>query len=65
MDHEYDGIRELDNNLPPWWIYSFYISIVWSILYIGYYHMGGDGVLSIESYENEMAEAKIEKARNS
>lgn len=62
MDHEYDGIRELDNNLPPWWIYSFYISIVWSILYIGYYHMGGDGVLSIESYENEMAEAKIEKA---
>ncbi len=62
MDHEYDGIRELDNNLPPWWKYSFYASIVWAILYIGYYHMGGDGESSIQSYENEMAQAKIEKA---
>lgn len=62
MEHEYDGIRELDNNLPPWWKYSFYISIVWAVLYFGYYHMGGDGESSIASYEHEMAQAKIEKA---
>ena len=61
MDHEYDGIHELDNNLPPWWKYSFYISIVWSILYMGYYHLG-DGELSIPAYEHEMELAKIEKA---
>lgn len=61
MDHEYDGIHELDNNLPPWWKYSFYISIVWSILYLGYYHLG-DGELSIPAYEHEMELAKIEKA---
>jgi cytochrome c oxidase cbb3-type subunit 3 len=61
MDHEYDGIHELDNNLPPWWKYSFYISIVWSILYLGYYHLG-DGELSIPAYEREMELAKIEKA---
>lgn len=61
MDHEYDGIHELDNNLPPWWKYSFYVSIVWSILYLGYYHLG-DGELSIPAYEREMELAKIEKA---
>ena len=61
MDHEYDGIHELDNNLPPWWKYSFYVSIVWSILYLGYYHLG-DGELSIPAYEHEMELAKIEKA---
>ncbi len=27
-DHEYDGIRELDNNLPPWWKYGFYLTII-------------------------------------
>lgn len=61
MDHAYDGIHELDNNLPPWWKYSFYVSIVWSILYLGYYHLG-DGELSIPAYEREMELAKIEKA---
>ena len=30
LDHNYDGIRELDNSLPPWWKYSFYLSIVWA-----------------------------------
>lgn len=31
--HEWDGIRELNNPLPKWWIYSFYVSIIWSIIY--------------------------------
>ncbi len=31
MHHEYDGIRELDNVLPPWWVWLFYGSIIWSV----------------------------------
>lgn len=31
--HEWDGIRELDNPLPRWWLWIFYISIVVSIVY--------------------------------
>src|SRR5690625_7842586 len=30
LDHEYDGIRELDNNLPPWWKYLFYVTIIFA-----------------------------------
>jgi cytochrome c oxidase cbb3-type subunit 3 len=58
-DHEYDGIRELDNALPPWWKYGFYISIVWSFVYIGYYHVTGDGDLQTAEYSNELAEAEL------
>ncbi len=32
-DHDYDGIRELDNVLPPWWLYGFYITILIGIFY--------------------------------
>ena len=34
LDHDYDGIKELDNVLPPWWLYGFYITIVISGIYI-------------------------------
>src|SRR6478752_3195204 len=37
-DHIYDGIRELDNNLPPWWKYLFYATIVFSGIYLYAYH---------------------------
>ncbi len=39
MDHEYDGIRELDNNLPPWWVWGFYLTIFFAFAYILYYHV--------------------------
>lgn len=32
-DHEWDGIRELDNPLPRWWLWIFYACIVWSLGY--------------------------------
>jgi len=58
FDHEYDGIRELDNVLPPWWVAMFYISIVFGIGYFGYYHMTDKGLSSAEEYEVSMIEAE-------
>lgn len=58
LDHNYDGIKELDNKLPPWWLYSFYASIVFAAGYLFYYHiLGGDG--QVQEYEKEVASAKI------
>ncbi|MFM9986400.1 MAG: cbb3-type cytochrome c oxidase N-terminal domain-containing protein [Flavobacteriales bacterium] len=58
-DHDYDGIRELDNALPPWWKYGFYLTIVFAIAYLGYYHMSANAPLSAQEYDTEMEEAKI------
>lgn len=61
LDHDYDGIKELDNNLPPWWKYGFYLTIIVGFIYIGYYHFGG-GDLQIAEYEKDMAEGEAIKA---
>lgn len=62
MDHEYDGIRELDNALPPWWKYGFYISIGFAIVYFLNYSVLGYGKNPTEEYNAQMAKAKIEQA---
>lgn len=59
-DHEYDGIRELDNSLPPWWKALFYATIVFSVVYLAAYHLFGWGALQDEEYQQEVAEAKLE-----
>ncbi|GGW66597.1 cytochrome c oxidase cbb3-type subunit 3 [Winogradskyella epiphytica] len=56
LDHNYDGIKELDNNLPPWWVYSFYISIVFAVIYMVRYHVLDADDQFVE-YEIEYAEA--------
>ena len=56
LDHNYDGIKELDNNLPPWWIYGFYATIVFAFVYMIRYHvLNADD--QFEEYEIEYAEA--------
>lgn len=60
MHHEYDGIRELDNNLPPWWVWMFYATIIFAVVYIFNYHILGTGDLQITEYEKSMSEAEIE-----
>ena len=59
LDHNYDGIRELDNNLPPWWKNLFYISIVFAVVYLTRYHIF-DGDTQIDEYHQQLAEAKRE-----
>ncbi len=61
LDHNYDGIRELDNNLPPWWLYGFYVSIVFAVVYVIYFHFAG-GLSQAEEYNQEMAQAEKEVA---
>ena len=62
MDHDYDGIKELDNDLPPWWKYGFYLTIVVAFLYMIHYHISGTGDLQAVEYNKEMAKAKAEIA---
>ena len=50
LDHNYDGIVELDNNLPPWWKYGFYLTIVIGIIYLINYHVTGTGDLQTAGY---------------
>lgn len=53
MSHEYDGIQEFDNNLPPWWLYGFYLTIMIGIIYMFYYHVAEIGPSSQMEYQNE------------
>ncbi|UUC44297.1 cbb3-type cytochrome c oxidase N-terminal domain-containing protein [Flavobacterium cerinum] len=58
MDHDYDGIKELDNVLPPWWVYLFYACIAFAFIYLVKFHILGYDDQTTE-FEKEMAEAKI------
>ncbi|MAD96159.1 MAG: cytochrome C oxidase subunit III [Flavobacteriaceae bacterium] len=59
LDHNYDGIKELDNSLPPWWLYLFYATIFFAAVYLVRYHVVGDDNQFME-YEKEVAMAKAE-----
>jgi len=72
FEHEYDGIRELDNVLPPWWLWMFYTTIAFSFVYLIHYHITpikalekigfvGPGVGQEELYKMEMEQAEKEK----
>jgi len=62
LDHDYDGIQELDNALPPWWKYGFYITIVVAFVYLLNFHVFGSGKNPTEEYTAEMEKAKVEIA---
>lgn len=61
LDHDYDGIQELDNSLPPWWKYGFYITIFVAVFYLGYYHTFAIGQNPTQEYLTEMEAAKVQK----
>jgi cytochrome c oxidase cbb3-type subunit 3 len=54
LDHNYDGIQELDNNLPRWWVWLFYITIIFAAVYLVYYHVAKVGDLQAAEYDKEM-----------
>jgi cytochrome c oxidase cbb3-type subunit 3 len=55
LDHEADGIKELDNNLPAWWVWLFYLCVIYGVGYLGYYHVLAKGDLQKAEYDKEMA----------
>ncbi|GAB3868601.1 hypothetical protein GCM10028824_13930 [Hymenobacter segetis] len=59
LDHNYDGIHEFDNDLPPWWKYGFYATIVFAISYVTYYHVLKTGQLQGAEYAAEMQQAAL------
>lgn len=62
LDHDYDGIKELDNALPPWWKYGFYLTIFVGIIYIYRFHISHDGQSQEEEYTTEMEKGEADKA---
>jgi cytochrome c oxidase cbb3-type subunit 3 len=61
LDHNYDGIKELDNPLPGWWLGTFYIAIVFAIFYFSWHQIVGDGHLVAKSYEQEWAQMQADE----
>lgn len=61
LKHDYDGIRELDNRIPPWFHFLFYGTIVWGIIYMLVFHVFDDGQVQLNEYTTEINQAAIER----
>ncbi|MCQ6959222.1 cbb3-type cytochrome c oxidase N-terminal domain-containing protein [Mucilaginibacter aquariorum] len=61
IEHDYDGIQELDNPTPAWFMWLFYGSIVFGLCYLLIYHVFGVGQLQYDEYKMEVAQAEIAK----
>lgn len=64
LDHDYDGIKELDNVLPPWWVNLFYATIIFGVIYLVRFHVM-DAYTQAEEFEQEvqLANAELEKMK--
>lgn len=62
LEGEYDGIKELDNPTPAWFMYLFYITIAFAVCYLLIYHVFNAAPLQYQEYKNEMVVAAKEKA---
>jgi cytochrome c oxidase cbb3-type subunit 3 len=60
-DHEYDGIVELGNKMPPWLQFIFYVTILFAVIYAPYYLLGYGKTMD-EKYQDELAIAELERA---
>lgn len=58
IDHEYDGITELDNPVPAWFNGMFYASLAFAVVYLCVYHVFGWGLNQDQEYDREMARAE-------
>jgi cytochrome c oxidase cbb3-type subunit 3 len=57
-DHNYDGISELDNKLPRWWVWLFNLTTVFAVIYLAYYHLLKVGPGQEEAHRREVAAAQ-------
>lgn len=62
LNHDYDGIKELDNALPPWWKYGFIVTVIFSIAYLLHFHVLGSGNNPTQEYAAELARADKQMA---
>ncbi len=61
LDHDFDGIRELDNKIPPWYNFLFIGTIVFAFIYFFSYHVFGVGKLMGEEYADEIRIAQQQR----
>lgn len=54
LSHNYDGIEELDNPLPGWWLFTFFITIIFGFLYWIHYDIGKAGLSSDDELKASM-----------
>jgi cytochrome c oxidase cbb3-type subunit 3 len=54
LDHDYDGIHELDNKLPRWWVWLFVLTTAFAVVYLFHYHVRGNGKMMAAEYGEEM-----------
>ena len=63
MEDDYDGIRELDNRIPPWFNYLFYATIIFGIYYLFNYEVFSTGKSQYDEYNAEMQAADIQRTQ--
>jgi cytochrome c oxidase cbb3-type subunit III len=62
LEDDYDGIKELDNRVPPWFSYLFYLTIIFSVYYMLDYHVFSTSPLQEEEYAEEVRQADMLRA---
>jgi len=61
FDHDFDGIKELDSKIPPWFSWLFIITIIFAAYYMIDYHIIGSGQVQYEEYSQEVQIALLER----
>lgn len=61
LNHEYDGIRELDSQIPPWFLWLFYLTIAFAVFYMLDYHVFNSSPLQDEEYQLQVKQAEVER----
>jgi cytochrome c oxidase cbb3-type subunit 3 len=61
FEHDFDGIRELDSKIPPWFAWLFILTIIFAAYYMIDYHIIGSGQVMQEEYNTEVKNASLER----
>jgi len=62
LEDDYDGIKELDNKVPPWFNYLFYTTIIFAVIYFLNYQVFKTGMSQAQEYQAEMQAAAVQQA---